>query len=193
VNIPLLRLCRSVLGNHSKEIKSYYPSKDDYYQYYDQSSASSMNLAISQLSHYIDSEGPFDGVIGYSQGASLAATFLIRYAQQHPSSPLPFKCAIFFSGGKPLNPSMLDMGKLELIDPKVTGTLLKLPTANIWGRNDMLWPGSSEVLCDICEEGTRSVALHDEGHDIPGVRAKDAVQSAVRAIRRAVDKALINQ
>jgi len=174
----------------STEIRSYYPSTDTYYQYYDQDSASSMSLAVSQLSNYIESEGPFDGVIGYSQGASLAATFLIGYSQQNPSSPLPFKCAVFFSGGKPLDPVMLSKGKLELIDPTKTGTLLKLPTANIWGRNDTLWPGSSQVLSDLCDDSMRTVVLHDEGHDIPGARAKEAVQGAVRAIRRTVDKAL---
>ena len=82
---------------------------------------------------------------------------------------------------------------MKLIDPKVTGPLLKLPTANIWARNDEVWPGSSEMLCELCEEMSKTVYVHDEGHCIPGPRAKDAVQGCVRAIRRVVEQAEILQ
>jgi predicted esterase len=106
-----------------------------------------MATAISQLEAYLAVEGPFDGVIGYSQGASLAATYLIRFSQLPPSAPLPFKCAIFFSGGRPFDPRALGKGNLVLIDPEQQVTpLLSLPTASIWGRNDPIWPGSSETL-----------------------------------------------
>ncbi|MCJ1250984.1 hypothetical protein MMC30_008214 [Trapelia coarctata] len=177
----------------AEELKAYYPSTDTYYQYYDPRSASSMSLAISQLAAYVLEEGPSDGVLGYSQGAVLAATYLIQFSQQHPSSPLPFKCAIFFSGGRPLDPQELAQGKLKWLDPKETGPLLKLPTTNIWGRNDTLWPGTSEVLSELCEEPQKNVYIHEEGHDIPGARAKEAVQGCVRAIRRTIERGLIAQ
>lgn len=164
-----------------------------YYQYYDVYSATSMSQALSQLAHYISEEGPFDGVLGFSQGALLAATYLIQFSQDHPSRPLPFKCAVFFSGGIPVDPQALEKGELRHIDPKVAGEVVRLPTANIWGRNDTVWPGSSEVLCALCEDSNRNVYIHDEGHDIPGARAKEAVQGSVRAIRRAIDQALMVQ
>lgn len=152
-----------------------------------------MSQALAQLAHYISEEGPFDGVLGFSQGAILAATYLIQFRLDYPSIPLPFKCAIFFSGGIPVDPQALDQGELSHIDPKVAGPLLRLPTANIWGRNDMVWPESSEVLCALCEDLNKNVYIHDEGHDIPGARAKEAVQGSVRAIRRAIDQALMMQ
>jgi predicted esterase len=172
------------------EIQGFFPATVEYFKYYDQTSAQSMNTALDQLEAYLVSEGPFDCVVGYSQGASLAATYLIRTAQRHPSAPLPFRCAIFFSGGRPLDPKALDEGRLHLIDPDdPAGAAIGLPTANIWGRNDMLWPGSSEVLFKLCDPAVRSSYIHDEGHDIPGARAKDAIQGSVRAMRRAMDKA----
>ena len=57
-----------------------------------------MATAISQLEAYLAVEGPFDGVIGYSQGASLAATYLIRFSQLPPSAPLPSSALSFFLG-----------------------------------------------------------------------------------------------
>lgn len=176
------------------EIKAYFPSTDTYYQYYDISSASSMHDALSQLHAYIEAEGPFDGVLAFSQGASLAATYLFQHAQNHPSKHLPFKCAIFFSGGRPLDPMLLAKGERKLLEPEeLEVPRLRLPTAHIWGKNDTLWPGTSEVLCELCEEGERTVFVHEEGHDIPGARAKEAVQGSLRAIRRTVDNALMRQ
>jgi predicted esterase len=150
-----------------------------------------MNKAINQLAQYVEVEGPFDGVIGYSQGASLAATYMIHYTQKYPRADLPFKCAIFFSGGKPLNPNALSREELEFLDPDTFSLPLMLPTAHIWGRNDLLWPGSSENLWRLCDPGQQSMFLHDEGHDIPGPRAKDALLGSVRVIRRTLEKALL--
>jgi hypothetical protein len=127
-----------------------------------------MNTALGQLDSYIKAEGPFDGVIGFSQGAALAATYLIRHYQLHPTTVLPFKCALFFAGGKPLDPKALEKDNLVLLDPKLAGPLLRLPTANVWDRNDPLWPGSSEVLLELCDTSHRNSYTHDEGHGIPG-------------------------
>jgi predicted esterase len=174
------------------EIQGFFSATDNYYQFYDQRSAASMATAISQFEAYLAAEGPFDGVIGYSQGAILAATYMIHFSQLYPSAPLPFKCAIFFSGGRPLDPHALGKGDLILIDPEQqVAPLLTLPTANIWGRNDPLWPGSSETLWKLCDPANRTSFIHDEGHDIPGARAKDAVLGSVRAIRKVVDQAVI--
>ena len=172
-----------------EDIKAYYPSEDTYYQYYDSHSAESLLLALSQLEIYIQEEGPFDGVLGFSQGAALAATYLARLRRDKTSRPLPFRCAVFFCGGIPFDPKSLDQGEMKLIEPETTGRILELPTANIWGRNDTVWPGSSEVLCELCEDSCKAVYVHDEGHSIPGPRAKEAVQGCVRAIRRVIGQA----
>ena len=89
---------------------------------------------------------------------------------------------------------LLAKGERKLLEPEeLEVPRLRLPTAHIWGKNDTLWPGTSEVLCELCEEGERTVFVHEEGHDIPGARAKEAVQGSLRAIRRTVDNALMRQ
>ncbi|KAM7214129.1 family of serine hydrolases 1 [Rhypophila decipiens] len=54
------------------------------------------------LIDYIDEHGPYDAIIGFSQGCSLVASFLLYHYRETPSEPLPFKCAIFTCGGLPL-------------------------------------------------------------------------------------------
>ncbi|SLM36796.1 Serine hydrolase FSH [Lasallia pustulata] len=171
------------------EIKAYYPETDSYFNYFDWSPGT-MRTALDQLESFIALEGPYDGVIGYSHGGALAATFLIKHSRLHPGAPPPFKCAIFLSGGIPMDPDALEKDEVRPLDGARDGALLALPTANIWGRNDQLWPGTSEVLSGLCEEVARSVFVHDEGHDVPSARAKDAVLGAVKSIRRTVDRAL---
>ncbi|KZF19524.1 hypothetical protein L228DRAFT_251141 [Xylona heveae TC161] len=49
-------------------------------------------------------EGPFDGILGYSQGATLAAQVLIRYANENPFAAvdeMPFRFAVFINGATP--------------------------------------------------------------------------------------------
>ena len=116
--------------------------------------------------------------------------YLIQYAKKHPFSPLPFRCAIFISGGIPADPDALDKGEVSLLHGARDGQLLKLPTAHIWGRNDNLLPGTSQVLSGLCEEARMFISTHDEGHDVPSAGSKAAVLGAVRAIRRTIDMAL---
>lgn len=151
-----------------------------------------MRTALTQLSAYVDLEGPYDGVLAYSHGASFVATYIIQQAQLHPTSPPPFKCAVFLSGGIPVDPLALERNELRFLGPK-DGKPLKLPTAHIWGANDELYPGTSTILSDLCDEDMRSIFVHEEGHDVPNARAKEAVLGAVRAIRRTVDRALTAQ
>ena len=92
----------------------------------------------------------------------------------------------------PYDPQALGQGELKFINPEETGARLRLPTANIWGRNDttLPLPARSEGLCAVCEDLNKNAYIHNEGHDIPGPRAQEAVQGSVRAIRRAIDQAL---
>lgn len=175
------------------EIKAYYPDTDTYFNYFDLHSTQSMMTALAQLDAYIGLEGPYDGILAYSHGAALAATYIIQQAKQHPARPPSFKCAIFLSGGIPADPSSLARNELRLLDPAKDGKPLKLPTAHIWGANDKLYPGTSAILSQLCNVEMRCEFVHDEGHDVPNARAKEAVLGAARAIRRTVDRALTLQ
>ncbi|PYI30057.1 hypothetical protein BP00DRAFT_426927 [Aspergillus indologenus CBS 114.80] len=52
----------------------------------------------------IEAEGPFDGVIGFSQGASLALSILYHHEISHPSRPPPFRFAVFFCAVLSISP-----------------------------------------------------------------------------------------
>ncbi|OJD32082.1 uncharacterized protein BKCO1_4100019 [Diplodia corticola] len=58
-------------------------------------SPTGMSDALSHLSDVISDLGPFDGVLGFSQGAALALSYL--HQQQSRREPAPFRFALCFS------------------------------------------------------------------------------------------------
>ena len=78
-----------------------------YFSYWDQPTAADAAKAREWLAEYISKNGPFDGVMGFSQGCQLAASVLLHHQKTSPSTPPPFKFAIFICGAAAL---------LDLID-----------------------------------------------------------------------------
>lgn len=180
-------------GLTSTELHGFFPPDDAYFNYFHNNSAPSILKAVEDLSTFLEREGPYDGIIAFSQGGCLAATYIIHHLQKYPHKALPFKCAIFLSSIAPADPRELEKGTIRLLQPDASGQSLVsgLPTTHIWGRNDDRWPGMSEPLYELCDTTQRNFFLHDEGHAIPAARAKDAVLGCVRVIRRTLDRAAL--
>ncbi|KAL3420254.1 hypothetical protein PVAG01_08753 [Phlyctema vagabunda] len=91
-------------------IEDAYPGP--YYSWWEGSepSLSSIHAAHKALSKILHDNGPYDGIMTFSQGSALLASFLL-YAKQQSSSDasLPFKTAVFICGGIPI-PIMQDIG-----------------------------------------------------------------------------------
>ncbi|KAF3057733.1 FSH1 domain-containing protein [Trichoderma simmonsii] len=66
--------------------------------------------AVDLVKEVVLEEGPFDGVIGFSQGAAVAATVIAHEAKLNPHQEL-FKVAIFLSSTGPFD---LSAGRLRL-------------------------------------------------------------------------------
>ncbi|KAJ7972022.1 Serine hydrolase FSH [Quillaja saponaria] len=74
---------------------------------------------ISYLNEYITSKGPFDGLLGFSQGATLSALLLGYQAQgkllkEHP----PFKLFVSISGSKVRDPRICEVVYKDIIKVK---------------------------------------------------------------------------
>lgn len=57
----------------------------------------SMRAAEALVHEEFQKEGPFDGVFGFSTGASILAAYLLGQRVAHPEKPLPVQFAIFCS------------------------------------------------------------------------------------------------
>ena len=166
-------------------ISALFPN-DKYFAYYDPTNATSILQAVNDLSSYVSAEGPFDGVMGFSQGAALAAMLLAR-----DSSLVPFSFAIFLCAGLPFCEASLRKGVLRHLDPKVDRELIWVPTAHIVGAKDDALEASLG-LKDLCYERARGVFDHGAGHEMP-VSPKDVTGDMARCVEDVIARATFIQ
>ncbi|OIW03244.1 hypothetical protein TanjilG_21773 [Lupinus angustifolius] len=117
---------------------------------------------ISYLCEYITANGPFDGFLGFSQGATLSALLIGYQAQasdyccgkllkEHP----PIKLCVSISGSKFRDPSICDVAYK---DP------LKAKSVHFIGDKDWLKLPSEELASAF---DTPLIIRHPQGHTVP--------------------------
>lgn len=81
----------------------------------------STDRAIKYLLDVVKKHGPFDAIIGYSEGATVASTMLLyqqRQQRRWGTKPL-FKYGIFFAGWPPLDPKTHDIVLSDESDERI--------------------------------------------------------------------------
>lgn len=153
----------------------------------------------------VQSQGPFDGLMGFSEGGILAATLLLEDARRPFAN---FRCALLFSAAPPLDPDALRDGSIKCLDPaKDTTVSIHVPTAHVYSHIDDAvrtgvpnlvsplynlwaekgWTTPEDVhgsLARLCEQP--QVFVHDCGHRIPGSRDPQALRGMLRVVERTV-------
>lgn len=162
---------------------------EQYFGYFDENSPQSVLDAVNNLDRYIDIQGPFDGLIAFSQGGVLASTLLVRQARRNPDA-VALKVAMFFSALVPVDPDVLESGVITPLDHALVGEIISIPTVHVWGaakHGELAWPPK---LFRLCKEGEHFE--HSGGHEIPGSKDRAAVTEIVQRMRRAIWKADIS-
>lgn len=117
--------------------------------------------ACDFLQQYVEQHDgdPFDGILGFSEGASVAASLILRQCAEKRTSP--FKFAIFICA---IPPFRSDGNGIMLADE--TGERINIPTAHIVGSRDPGYQGS-RVLYNLCRHSCASIFDHCGAHTIP--------------------------
>ncbi|XP_057513099.1 uncharacterized protein LOC130795139 [Actinidia eriantha] len=115
-----------------------------------------LDECISYLCQYITSNGPFDGLLGFSQGATLSALLLGYQAQgkvlqDHP----PFKLFVSISGSKFRDPSICE---IAYKDP------IRVRSVHFIGAKDWLRLPSQELAAAFLNP---LIINHPQGHTVP--------------------------
>ncbi|RAK87227.1 major facilitator superfamily transporter, partial [Aspergillus costaricaensis CBS 115574] len=107
------------------------------YAYFDEHNPQTGFAAYHYLEEYLLEEGPYDGVIAFSQAGTMILTYLIHLAKQDPRAEMPFKFAIILSiTHPPLDYEALQKGRVMTVDLEATKGIIPIPTAHIWGSLD---------------------------------------------------------
>ena len=120
----------------------------------------------------------FDGVLGFSEGASVAASLILRqFAETRTSS---FKFAIFICGIPPFR-----WDSKGIISADETTERINIPTAHVIGSKDPLYQGN-RVLYNLCHQPSASIFEHHGGHAIPWDYV--STQGITKVIRAAIQR-----
>lgn len=151
---------------------------------------------MARVLRFAKENGPFDGLMGFSQGSSLAAAVLA--SQEDGSNELVFSLGILFCGGRPTEPgfntrwpkkvnsanSSISSGlstmssssenssprsstpSSEFSDSLLFGPKVKVPTVHFAGRKDSMY---EETLNLYHNADSRNSTLweFEDGHTIP--------------------------
>lgn len=128
---------------------------------------------LDDLYKIVEEHGPFYGLIGYSEGATVAATLIVNDLKRRQEKGLEgssFECAIFFHGWPPLATE----GEETLMLSDEVGEIITIPTFHIVGASDPYLVGSM-ALFSVCDSGTAEMFDHGRGHMVPrdGVTVKE--------------------
>jgi hypothetical protein len=140
-----------------------------FYSFYDWStsnaeeapSAGSLEDAYSLIYQTIEDEGPFDGILGFSQGSATAYGFLAHHASKRPLDPL-FRCAVFFNGLPPFKVQ----DNCAIYETPADAPVLKIPSLHVIGKKDFVRPHSLALL-KLMDPASSMVLEHSGGHEIP--------------------------
>ncbi|KAF3760396.1 hypothetical protein M406DRAFT_324809 [Cryphonectria parasitica EP155] len=143
---------------------------------------SSVQEAIRRLLDMIDADPEIEGILGYSEGATTAATLLLeerRLLQEGGRLPR-IKRAIFFAGWPPLS---MAGGKIHVLLADQSHDIIDIPTLHIIGCNDPYIAGAV-ALYNMCDQETAEMFDHGKGHTVP--RDSMTIRELCDAIERLI-------
>ncbi|KAL1563599.1 esterase OVCA2-like isoform X1 [Salvia divinorum] len=140
----------------------------------DFSGQTNLEACIDYLCNYITTNGPFHGLLGFSQGAALSAILLAYQAQgkilkQHP----PITLFVSISGSKFKDPTISEVAYKDLI---------KVRSVHFVGERDWQKLPSEELAAAFDHP---LIVRHPQGHTVPRLD-EEAVEKVSSWIRHGV-------
>ncbi|KAJ6121740.1 DUF341 family oxidoreductase [Penicillium capsulatum] len=117
-----------------------------------------------------------EGIIGYSEGASIAATLILDEQKRFEETGRPrrIKCAMFVTGWPPISPEE------GIILADESELMIDVPTTHVVGANDPFRHGAY-ALYNICDPDTATFFDTGKGHTIP--RSGKVITELADAVR----------
>ncbi|CEF69267.1 UPF0483 protein CG5412 [Strongyloides ratti] len=127
--------------------------------------------SVKEVTDYIKEKGPFDGLLGFSQGASMV--HLLTSMGYQKKIPLNWKFIIMMSSFKSLSSVHQNLVECELKG---------IPSLQIYGETDqVVHYERSEELCKLFKEPEPCIIKHPGGHCVPPMSsAKDSLREFLK-------------
>ncbi|XBW35724.1 hypothetical protein QEN19_001294 [Hanseniaspora menglaensis] len=162
-----------------------------WFYHFDQSHKIDIHPALNLVKTYIEENGPYDGIMGFSQGAALASILVNQIKELVPAHPF-FKVCILFSGYSFTEKNDAD----ELIITEKYVSFYKKPEdenmnteiLSVHGASDNAVPGERSLYLNKLLQNTGNSVkstVHEGGHVV--VNKKDFLRPMVEDIKKALE------
>lgn len=143
---------------------------------------SCIRSVVDRLIGILDSEDDIEGVIGYSEGAKIAASLILEEQRRRKAfgRATRLKCAVLICGWPPNDPAT---GRTLLADDMEDDEMITIPTCHVVGAADP-YLDASMALYNICDPDSAELFDHGGGHVIP--RGKRVVQELSDVVREMI-------
>jgi predicted esterase len=148
-------------------------------------SANAVHSCIDRLFKMLEEDPEIDGILGYSEGATTAATMVLEEQRrfEEEGRPRQLKAGIFFAGWPPVK---LVNGNVRTMLSDECEDMIDIPSCHIVGCNDPYLQGAM-ALFTMCDEDTTVLFDHGKGHTVP--RDQRTVKELAGAIQDTVRRA----
>lgn len=141
-----------------------------------------LRRAIEKIRETIDKEVDVEGIIGYSEGALIAASFILdeqRRSREEGIEPR-IQCAVFIAGWPPVD------SNTGLLLSDETEAVINIPTCHVMGALDPMIHGAM-ALYNLCDPDRAEIFDHGQGHIVP--REKRIVKELGQVVRTMIASA----
>lgn len=140
---------------------------------------------LVEVQRKFEEEGPFDCILGHSEGAVIAATYVVASLKKSAGGNnnmvrVAPKCAVFMNGTTPHTAD----GKGWLRADEC-GQVISIPTCHITAHNDVM-ADQAVALYHLCNDDLADIVDHGRGHMIP--RDEKSSKLMLRGIRDLMER-----
>jgi len=154
---------RSCGGGGEEEAKRAWwlaPAAENQLRPRDTSTCVGVEASLQALEQVIHEEGPFDGVLGFSQGGAAAAILCAAIQTEQIAAP-QFRFGLFFGAFAPRDPTYSVF---------IKSAALNLPSLHFYGEADnLVTEDRSSELHGFFDGGAALMISHPQGHCIPSL------------------------
>ncbi|KAK5663305.1 hypothetical protein OQA88_3733 [Cercophora sp. LCS_1] len=124
-----------------------------------------VEFAVNNILQYLERNPDIDGILGYSEGATLASTIVLEEIRRCEAEgrPRQIKYGVFFAGWPPIQ---LRSNTVQFMLADECDSVLNVPSCHVIGCNDPYVHGSM-ALFSLCDEDTAVLFDHGGGHTLP--------------------------
>ena len=154
---------RSCGGGGEEEAKRAWwlaPAEENQLRPRDTSTCVGVEASLQALEQVLRDEGPFDGVLGFSQGGAAAAILCAAIQTEQIAAP-QFRFGLFFGAFAPRDPSYSAF---------IKSAGLNLPSLHFYGEADnLVTEDRTSELHGFFDGGAALMVSHPQGHCIPSL------------------------